>query len=232
MILAGHQPEHLPYPGFFYKMLKADKFILVDHIQFEKKNFQNRNKIQIKNEPHFLWLTVPVLTKGKRFQKINEVEINNELPWAENHWKAISLTYKNAPFFEEHSKFFEELYKKKWTKLVDLNIEIIKYIAKQLEIEKNILISSDFKFEKSKDELLVEMCQKLDADTYLSGKGGKAYVSENLFEENNLNHVFSDFELKEYRQRFKPFVPNLSIIDLLFNHGKKEVKKMLLNFHE
>jgi len=230
MILSGHQPEYLPYPGFFYKMLKADKFILVDHVQFEKKNFQNRNKIQIRDGS--IWLTVPVITKGKRFQKINEVEINNELPWAENHWKAIMLSYKNTPFFEEHADFFEQLYKKKWVKLVDLNLEIIKYIAEQLEIKKELLLSSDFDFKKNKDELLVEMCQKTNSDTYLSGKGGKAYVSEGLFEENKLNHIFSDFELKEYRQRFKPFAPNMSIIDLLFNHGKKEARKMLLEFHE
>src|SRR3989344_2925711 len=89
MIISGHQPEYLPYLGFFYKMVKADRFILVDNIQFSKGDFQNRNRIRAASDPRgWAWLTVPVVTSGKGYQKIDEIEIDNSTPWARLHWKA------------------------------------------------------------------------------------------------------------------------------------------------
>ena len=102
MIVAGHQPEFIPYMGFFSKISKADVFVIVDHIQFNKKYFQNRNKI--KTREGWMWLTVPVITKGRFEQKIREVEINNSLNWQRKHWASITLNYQKAPFFKEDRK--------------------------------------------------------------------------------------------------------------------------------
>jgi hypothetical protein len=227
MILAGHQPEYLPYIGFFYKVARADKFIFVDHVRYLKKSFQNRNKIRTApGSSGWTWLTVPVITKGRRFQKICEVEIDNSTRWGEKHWKTIYFNYKSAPYFNDYKDFFEQLYSKRWNKLTDLNQTIIGYLFFQLEIKIPIYKSSDYDFTGAKTDLLIEMCDRLNADTYFSGVGAKisGYVEEEKFKERGLSHIFSDFKHPDYTQRFKPFIPNLSIIDILFNCGAESIK--------
>lgn len=229
MILVGHQPEYLPYIGFFHKAAQADKFIFVDHVQFLKKSFQNRNKIRTApGSDGWTWLTVPVITNSKRFQKINEVEIDNSTHWNEKHWKTIYLNYKKAPFFNEYKDFFEQLYAKKWGKLADLNEEIICYLFEKLGINIPVYKSSDYNFNGAKTDLLIEMCRELKADTYLSGVGAKeaGYVMEEEFKKRGPSHIFSDFQHPIYGQKFKPFIPYMSIIDLLFNHG--EMSKQII----
>jgi len=225
MILAGHQPEYLPYLGFIYKIAKADKFILVDHVQYLQKSFQNKNRIRTASGPEgYTWLTVPVITHNRRYQKINEVEIDNSTSWGKKHWKTIYLNYKNTPFFKDHQDFFEKLYLKKWVKLADLTETIIYYLVEQLGIKIPIYRSSDYDFREKKNDLLIEMCQKLKADTYLSGQGARCYIKEGKFKAAGLSHIFSDFEHPVYPQKYQPFVPNLSAIDLLFNCGAKGIK--------
>ena len=122
MIISAHQPEYLPYPGFFYKMAKADKFILTDHVQFSTGDFLNRNRIRTASDQRgWAWLTVPVVTSGKGYQKINEVEIDNSTPWARQHWKTIYFNYKKTQFFDTYSDFFKKLYSEKCQKLADLD---------------------------------------------------------------------------------------------------------------
>jgi hypothetical protein len=245
MILAGHQPEYLPYLGFIYKITKADKFILVDHIQYLQKSFQNCNRIRTApGLDGFTWLTIPVISHGRRYQKINEVEIDNSTAWRKKHWKTIYLNYKKTPFFDDYQEFFEKLYLKKWVKLVDLNITIIYYLVEKLGIKTPIVRSSDYDFREKKNDLLIEMCRELKADTYLSGKGvrsyvdegkiekeTKSYIDEEKFKKNGLNHIFTDFKHPVYPQKYKPFVSNLSAIDLLFNCGRESVN-IIRNAHE
>jgi hypothetical protein len=221
MIIAAHQPEYLPYLGFFYKMAKADKFILADHLQFSKKDFLNRNRIRTNaNSQGWVWLTVPIIHKSG-YQKINEIEIDNSTPWAKKHWQLMYFNYKKTPFFDKYSGFFERIYYKKWENLSDLNEAIIYYLQKELAIKTPIVKSSDYDFKGQKTDMIIDMCQKISADGYLSGQGGKRYIDELKFKKNNIKLLFSDFKHPIYRQRFELFVENLSAIDLLFNCGPK-----------
>jgi len=224
MILSAHQPEYLPYLGFFYKMAKADMFVLADHLQFSKKDFLNRNRIRVNSPEGRAWLTVPVTTHGKGQQKINEIQIDNSTSWGKKHWQLMYFNYKKTPFFDKHSGFFEKLYSKKWEKLADLNEEIIYYLVKELGINTTLVKSSDYDFNAKKTDFIIELCQKFKADTYLSGLGGKNYMEIGLFEKNNLKNIFSDFTHPVYPQRFEPFIENLSTIDLLFNCGSKSLE--------
>ncbi len=226
MIIAGHQPEYLPYIGFFNKMMNCDKFVLVDHVQFTKKGFQKRNRI--KTATGEIFLTAHVLTKGKFDQPINEVTINNNTNWQKKHWRSILLNYQKAEFFDEYKKKFEEIFSKKWEKLVSLNEVIIRYLANQLGINVEIVKSSDLELVGSKTEMLVDMCKKLSADTYLSGEGGRTYVDIKKFEDNNITHLFTNFKHPVYSQQFESFIPNMSVIDLLFNHGNKASREIIL----
>jgi len=225
LIIAAHQPEYLPYIGFFYKMMNCEKFVLVDHVQYIKKRFQNRNRI--KTATGGVFLTVHVLTKGKFDQPLSDVQINNNENWQKKHWRSIVLNYQKTEFFDEYKKNFEEIYSKKWEKLSHLNETIIRYLANQLDINIEIIKSSDFKPTGNKTDMLIDMCKKLKADTYLSGEGGRTYVDIEKFETNNLTHLYTNFKHPTYNQQFEPFIPNMSVIDLLFNHGSKTSREII-----
>lgn len=224
MILAGHQPEYLPYLGFFYKMTQCDQFVLVDHVQFLKKSFQNRNSIRSKTGK--LLLTVPVLTKGRPTQRIDEVLINNGEIWARKHWRSIHLNYRGYPFFKDHQDFFEDVFTRRWERLVDLNGSIISYLMKCFGIERPLLYSSHYAISGWKTDMLIDLCMKLGADTYVSGWGAKAYVEVEKFRQHALTHRFVRFVHPTYTQSDEPFIPGLSAIDLLFNYGP-EAKTVL-----
>lgn len=219
MILSGHQPGYLPFIGLFHKIAVSDMFIFVDGVQLEKKSWQTRNRIRTKEG--WNWLTVPVLTTGRFSQRIAETEICNDTPWQRKHWKALCLHYGKAPYFQQHAPFFEEVYTKKWTYLADLNKTIIRYLLAAFEINMPLYEQSDFAFKGKKTELLVEMCQALGADTYLSNVGSSAYVDEALFAAHGLRHCYQVFVHPVYAQLYEPFIPYLSAIDLLFNEGKR-----------
>jgi len=207
--------------------MHCEVFVIVDHVQFNKKTWQNRNRIRTKEG--WILLTVPVLTKNKFEQPINEVRINNTLDWGKKHWRSIYLNYGKAPFFSVYRDFFAHLFTQKWEKMADLNETIIRYVIQELDINVTIVKSSDINPQGQKTELLIDMCKRLGADTYLSGEGGRLYVDESKFKEQNLNHEFQNFHHPTYTQQFEPFIPYMSIIDLLFNHGNEGSKKIILN---
>ena len=139
--------------------------------------------------------------------------------WQRKHWASISLNYQKAPFFKEHSGFFEELYSKEWRLLSEFNEAFIRYIMGQLELDVDVLKSSELGVKGQKTDLLIDICNKTGADTYLQGSGGRDYVEVEKFQDAGLNVVFHEFEHPTYPQQFGEFMPNMSVIDLLFNVG-------------
>lgn len=228
MILTGHQPQYLPYLGFFYKVMCADVLILVDHVQYGKKQFQNRNKIRTDHGSEgWTWLTVPVFTHSRFNQRICEVKINNELDWRKKHLRSIYYAYKNTPFFSKYIPIFEKIYSSQWENLAELDQDLIQTLLQLLNIEVKILKSSDYNIEGEKTAALIDMCKKTGAEGYLSGEGGRNYVDESKFKQAGLSHEFCQFNHPIYQQKFKPFLPCMSVIDLLFNHGS-ESKEIIL----
>ena len=225
MILTGHQPEYLPYIGFFNKIMLADKFVFVDHIQFNKKSWQNRNKIRTKDGQQ--WITVPVLSKNKFEQKINEVEIDNTERWRKKHLKSIILNYQKAPYFKEYIGFFEDIYSRDWTKLSKLNIEIIKHLMKILDININTYNSSSLNLSGKKTDLLIDLCNALNADGYLSGSGGKGYINDTKFQKAGIKNLFREIKHPVYTQIYEPFISNMSVIDIIFNCGAEKARKII-----
>lgn len=229
MILTGHQPNYLPYLGFFHKIYHADTFVLVDHVQFVKRGpfgWINRNKIR--TPAGWQWLTVPVLVKGKFTQKINETKINTALPWARKHWRSLVSYYGKAPYFAQYADFFDETYnRKKWGFYVDLGDHMIRYLLKAFGIEKPIRKSSEMGAEGKGDELILDMCARTGSDVYLHGAHGRDYSDEKKFQAKNIRCIYQDFHHPVYRQQCGPFVPHLSAVDLLFNHGQDSLAVLL-----
>ena len=227
MILTAHQPVYLPWLGLFHKIALAETFVYFDQVQYLPKDWMNRNKIRTKDGS--IWLTVPVLRKGYRDLKTSEIEINNSTNWQKKHLRSISLNYKKSPYFENYIPFFEDVYSRKWEFLGDLNEYMLKWFLDELGIKVNFLNAKNFKFEGEKSSLILNMCKKLDASTYIFGTLGKDYANVHEFEKNNVKLIFQDYNHPKYSQLYSEFVSHLSVIDLLFNHGPKSLEIILSN---
>jgi len=226
MIIAIHQPEYLPWLGFFKKMMNVELFVFLDDVQFRKKGWQNRNRIRINDGTTLL--SIPVHTHS--YPKINEVTIDNEKNWSIRHKKSILYNYARAPYFDEIKDFIESIFEKKFQYLVDLNTEIIKFIMNELEIKSKIVFSSELEISKKGSDRVLDICKAVDADHYITGT---FWAESNLrveeFKKSNIDVEFQKFQHPIYKQIHGEFIPEMSIIDLLFNEGRKEAKKILQN---
>ena len=225
MIVSIHQPEHMPWLGFFDKMSQAEIFVLLDNVQYEHKSFQNRNKIR--SSGGAIWLNVPVLTKGRREQLINEVEIDNrEVRWRGKCRVSISINYQKAPFFERYYKFLEDVYEQEWYLLSDLNECIIKYIAGELNLSVKLVKASELPVSGSGERLILNICKEIGAKKYISGItgiAGKGAEFEAEFLKEGIEVVYQQFHHPIFKQVYTPFMPRMSTIDLLFNYGDKSL---------
>jgi WbqC-like protein family len=217
MLVAIHQPEHLPWLGFFEKALRADVFVLLDGVQFSKGDFQNRNRV--KGRGGAQWLTVPV---AHRFgQRIDDTQVSGDV-WREKHWKTLVACYARAAHFEAFAGQFEEFYARPWTKLSELNAAAIRLLSSAFGLEKEFVFSSSLGASGQKSELVLNICKAVGASRYYSGKVGSTYLDADAFRRAGVEVVVQDFEHPVYEQLFMKecgFVPNLSAVDLLFNRG-------------
>lgn len=219
MRLVGHQPEFMPWLGFFHKLTLGDCFMIVDNVQFKKKHFENRNRIRTPDG--WIWLTVPVLTHDRFTQAINEVAIDNRSPWRRKILKSIELNYHKAPHFAEYWPFFRDAFSRDWERLAELNEVLIRECIGFLGIDVEIVKSSDLNISAQGTDLIIQMCKAVGADTYVSGQSGKEYLDMGLVAESGVGLVYQKFQHPEYSQISLPFVPQMSVIDLLFNEGRK-----------
>ncbi len=223
MILAGHQPNYLPYLGFFHKAARADAFVLVDTVQFVKRGpFGWIHRNRIRTPKGWMWLSVPVLTKGRFTQSIAEAVIDPAVPWRRKHWRSIQSSYRRYPHFETHAAFFERLYAREWERLAEPAEEAIRYLLEAFRIRLPIHRASELAPEGKAGDLILDLCGKLGADTYLSGVHGKDYLDPSAFERAGVELRFSDFHHPVYSQApHDGFVPDLAAIDLLFAEGPR-----------
>jgi hypothetical protein len=221
MIVGIHQPNYLPYLGFFDKMKRSDIFVIYDDAQFEKGEFQHRNRIRIYHG--WKWLTVPV---EKKHIPINEIRIKNEVAtwkgvkWADAHFKDIRDNYKDTPFYSTYEEEIKMIYEKVYDKLVELNMELINFLIKTFDIDVKMVFSSELEFISKSTERLVEIVDALDGDIYLSGPKGRDYLDVSLFWKKGVKVEFQNFKHPVYKQRYDGFIPNMSAIDALFNVGE------------
>jgi hypothetical protein len=217
MILGIHQPNFLPWLGYFYKMARSDHFIFLDTVPFTKGGYTNR--VKTKSAAGAKWLTVPVLTKGKLGQPIMEVPCNTESNWQKKTLASLEANYRKCPHYSLYGPEIVQIISAAGENLAATNIELIQYMARQLGISTPTTRSSEMHVEGKATDLLISLCRKLNADVYLSGAGGVKYQEEEAFRADGIDVRYSDFEHPVYAQQFGEFTPGLSIVDLLFNCG-------------
>ncbi|GJM26167.1 MAG: hypothetical protein DHS20C16_25820 [Phycisphaerae bacterium] len=228
MIISINQPAYLPWLGYFERIARSDIHVVLDHVQFEKNSFVNRNRILAAGGP--TWLTVPVKTKGKFGDlPICKLEIDNQTPWRRKHWQTLQQAYGQAPHFDAHAGFFSGLYEKEWTHLSDLCGCVTRYLLEAFAIDTKLVQSSTLDVEGRRNEMLIELCRSLGATEYISGAMGRDYIDPKLFEDAGITLSFQDYDHPQYTQlRAQQFESNLSAVDFLFNHGP-DSRDILLN---
>ncbi|MDQ6988116.1 MAG: WbqC family protein [Mariprofundaceae bacterium] len=225
MLVTIHQPNFLPWPGFFHKWMMADAIILLDTVQYEKNEWQNRNRI--KTAQGAQWLTVPVRYRFP--ERINEVSIADQR-WPRKLCGSIEQAYARAPYLKTYWPQLRDILNEPCQSLRDMNAALIRAVGGFLDCQAPVYIAADLAVDNTDPtDRLLELCAKLDADAYLSGQEGQSYLDAEAFARSELKLYFQQVDAPVYQQLHGDFISHLSILDLLLNLGPEAavvVKKM------
>jgi hypothetical protein len=212
------QSCYIPWKGFFDLIGRCDEYVIFDRMQYVKRHWHNRNRVKTANGVE--WLTIPVVTKGRFDQAIDEVVI--EKPWAEKHWRALELAYRRAPFFDAFANTVKSWYERaeREQRLTDVNELFTREIARQLGLKTRIVRDTAYPADGAKSARLLAIARAAGADRYLSGPSARAYLDEKLFADAGIATEWMSYEgYAEYPQLHGGFEHAVSVLDLLFNTG-------------
>lgn len=225
MIVSIHQPNYMPWVGFFEKIYLSDIFIYFDNIQMPKnKSFVSRNKIFFNKKS--VWLTVPINKKG--IQSINKVKIVDNF-WKKKHLNTIYHAYSKKNYFYESFSQIKDGLLKDNVYLADLNIQIIKEILKLLNIRNvKIIKASELSLQKQGAQSIFEILNLLNAKVYLSGSGSGSskYINQEVLKKFNIQLRYCNTKLEKYYSFQSDKIEIVSILDLLFCIGINNILKI------
>jgi hypothetical protein len=215
------QPTYLPWMGYFDLMDQSTIFVFLDNVQFAKQTWQQRNRIR--TAKGFDWLTVPIKIKGLHLQRIDQVTIVPDKSFPRKHMRVLELNYRRAAYFHNYWPGLSKILSAGDTSLAALNIRLVRWMADEMGLDTRFEVASGMRLEGKRSELLVDICGKVGAKTYLSPIGSADYLVEDqgLFRDNDIQVLLHNYEHPTYTQVFEPFIPYTSAIDLLLNEGEK-----------
>lgn len=230
MIVAIHQPHFMPWLGYLHRMAQADLFVLLDHVQFERANYQNRTRIRMPAASaagaasEARWLTVPVVQRSQK-ERIVDKEVDNRLEgprrWGPIHYATLRQAYREAPHLARYAPELKKIFDASWSRLIDLNLALLGFLRDAFGIDTPLVRSSELGVEGAKSELILALCQAVGARCFLGGLGGtRSYLDAAAFARAGIAVRWQQFSHPVYGQRGPgPFTPGLSSVDLLFNCG-------------
>jgi len=221
-IVAIVQPNFLPWIGYFEMGHRADVFVMLDDVQFVRREWVNRNKILNRSEQGWQWLTVPI-NNVDRNTKINQIEIHEHARWVDKAITTIRHVYCKAPYFSKYFEEFESVLNTKYQRLLDFNVSIIQLVYRILGIDENLVLSSKFDINYTKDDKLLAICSELGATIYLANNGSMDYIDMYKFTGEGIGFVFQDYQHPEYEVKGFKFQPYMSVIDLIFWQGQRSL---------
>lgn len=217
------QPTYLPWAGFFNLISKVDVFVFLDDVQYEKTSWQNRNRVLVNGQPH--WISVPAMRENLS-QRINEVVIDDRQPWRKKHFRLIEQSYAKKPHASEMLEIVRPILDTKLSRLVDLNIMLLSRFCEKLALRPHFARTSDLGIEGQRSQRLINICQHFECDEYLSPVGSADYLAQDgHFTRSTVRLSFQNYTPVPYGQgQNQPFVSHLSIVDLYANLGAEETK--------
>lgn len=225
VIVSGHQPSYLPWLGFFHKLSLCDRYVFMDTVQFEDNGWLHRNRIRVPDG--WIWLTIPIDHERSNKERLDEVypkgidDPDDKQFWQNEHWEAIHHSYAGAEYYDEYAPELEIIYKDTvWERLCDVNWAQFKLFSRWLDLDdREVVRMTNYEFEGTKDDLILDHVETLSGDAVVFGTNGTNYVDVSKFDERGIGVYFQNYQHPTYDQRFEGFQPNMSIIDLVFNHG-------------
>ena len=219
--VAIHQPNYLPWLGYFEKIRRSDVFVFLDDAEYTSGSWINRNRI--KTADGWTWLTVPVRGSSG---PIAAVEIADDR-WRDTHRKSLQASYGGASHYDAVVDLFEEAYARSWESLCELNVHLVRKLADRLELDCEFVRASTLEVDATGSERIVRLCEELDADRYYSGEGARSYNDHARFEAAGIDLEYQSFDPPRYEQRFGEFLPTLSVVDPLLNVGVEGTRDLL-----
>jgi hypothetical protein len=218
-----HQPEHLVWIGLLGKIAAADLFVLLDTVQYKKGNFQNRNRIRTSNG--WTWLTVPIKKMPHR-TLIKDVQISHDQPWIDSYMRRLAVSYNRCKYYHEYYESIDIALRSNNHSLSSLNIVLLKQFMKWFDIKTEMRITSETNVGiiSGPTEVNLEICKSVGATQYIAGTGSEAYLDLDKFHDCGIGVSLYNFTHPVYKQIYEPFIPKMSSIDLLFNHGPKSIR--------
>jgi len=213
------QPGYIPWLGFFDQMARSDIFVFYDDVQFDKNGWRNRNRVKSPQGPH--WLTVPV--RGGLGQVILDVRIDDAQPWARKHLSTVRHFYGRAPHLPAYLPELEELLLRPWSHLVDLDLAVVALLCRWLGLERETYRSSQLGVGGERSDRLLALCRHFGCDRYLSGDAARSYLDIAAFAEAGVEVEWQNYHHPVYGQLHGAFVPYLSTLDLILNHGGRSL---------
>jgi hypothetical protein len=221
------QPTYLPWSGYFDLLDRSETFVFLDDVQFNKRSWQQKNRIILNND--YKDLTIPVKKKGLRFQKIKDSKIADK-KFIIKHLKTIQSAYSSCKFFKQYFPRLENSYKSLLNEnyVSNINIFLIKLLCDVINIKTNFILSSSLKINLSGSEKLAKICMMLNKKKYLTNIGALEYLNleneKKFFKTNDIDIYIQSFQCKKYLQQSKSFLDKASFIDMLFNEGEKSLE--------
>ena len=224
MIVAAHQPHYLPWLGYLDKLARSEVFVVMDDLQYERQNFQNRQRLKLNDGPH--WMTVP-LAAHEQMARICDLRIDNtgkgsRHHWQHRTWRSLEVHYGRAPFFAAYAAELEDTFTRRWTHLLELDLHMLELARNWLGIKVPIIRASSLGLRGAKTERILDFCTKLGAHVYLTGRGGSTgYLDVDALARAGLAPIWQRFRHPTYPQRYPQvgFVSHLGFLDLLLNCG-------------
>jgi hypothetical protein len=235
MIIAIHQPHYLPWLGYLHRMAQVDAFVLLDHVQFERGNYQNRTMIRMNGEAR--WLTVPVVQNSQK-ERILDKQVDNRLEgpkwWSAIHFATLRHSYREAAFLGTYAPRLKQLFETRFERLADLDQAGLDFLREAFGIRTPLVKSSALAVEGARGDLILNICRALGADTLLVGFGGsRGYLDPEAFARAGVKIAYHQFTHPEYKQCGNAtsgdatFVRGLSAVDMLFNCGPQSAELLL-----
>lgn len=212
-----HQPDFVPYLGFFQRLLMSQHFILLDDVQFIRRGWQHRDRIKGRNGP--VWLTL-ALRRGDYHQLINEVELSNDPNWIADNLNLLRECYGKARRFPEVFPRVEAIYRAGHCRMIDFNCALLDLAMEYFDISKSMSRASEYDINATSSARLLALVQARQGDTYLTGTGSRDYLDEEMFQTAGVQVMWQDFRHPVYPQLYGDFEPMLSCLDVLFNCGR------------
>jgi hypothetical protein len=223
MIVAAHQPHYMPWLGYLDKLAKADLFVIMDDLQYEAQNFQNRQRLKLANGAQ--WVTVP-LERGTQLDRICDKKIDNtgsaRQHWQRRTWLTLEFNYRRSPYWKLYADELRGVYAQTWVSLLELDMKMLDLARRWLRIDTPVIRASGLRLTGQKTDRILDMCRKVDARCYLSGGGGSTgYLDVEKLGRAGVGLVWQHFNHPRYEQRHSEagFASHLGFLDLVLNCG-------------